>query len=231
VIVSVHQPHYLPWLGYFDKIDQSDLFVILDEVQYKKREYQNRNRIKSAGGELWLTVPVVTRGRYEQRMKEVEIDYGTDWRRKHLNAFELNYRRAGFFNEYFSGLSGFYAGAPRRLLAELNTAMTVYFMKEIGVKTEIVLESELGVGGTSTERIINICGKTGADVYLSGSGGKEYMNEQLFDEAGIKLVYQKYEHPSYRQLFGGFLPYMSIADLLFNEGPASLEIIRKGRAA
>lgn len=229
VIISVHQPHYLPWLGYFDKIDRSDVFVILDKVQYKKREFQNRNRVKTAGGVKWLTAPVVTRGRYLQTTGEVEIDNSEDWRASHLRTLELNYRRAPHFDPLYGALAELLNRNEWRLLAELNTAMLRFFMEELGIGTPIRFESELGAPGEKTERIVNICRALGADAYLSGAGGRDYLDEAAFADAGLRLTYQDYEHPEYPQLHGAFEPYMAAVDLMFNAGAASLDIIRSGR--
>ncbi len=229
MIVSVHQPHYLPWLGYFDKIDASDLFVLLDNVQYKKREYQNRNRIRTRQGVKWLTVPVATAGKYEQMTGEVEIEGGSGWREKHLETLRHAYSSAPHFKSAIEGLEELYMSSEWTRLAELNAAMLAWFMKEMGIETQVALESELGTGGLSTERIVNICLAVGADVYLSGSGGRDYMDEGLFEKAGLKLEYQKYEHPVYPQVHGGFEPYMGIVDLLFNAGDKAAQIVRSGR--
>jgi len=229
MIVSVHQPHYLPWLGYFDKIARSDVFVILDNVQYKKREYQNRNRIRTADGVKWLTVPVNTRGKYYQTTGEVEIDNSEDWRSIHLRTLELNYRRAPHFDDCFRELADLYNQKEWLLLADLNISMLRLFMKKLGIDVPIRFETELKVEGLKTERIINICRALGADTYLSGSGAREYLDETAFAESGLGLEYQSYEHPVYPQLQGGFEPYMALVDLLFNAGGGSLDIIRTGR--
>ncbi|HOY64779.1 MAG: WbqC-like protein family protein [bacterium ADurb.Bin236] len=229
MIVSVHQPHYLPWLGYFDKIAASDLFVLLDNVQYKKREYQNRNRIRTRQGVKWLTVPVATTGKYEQMTGEVEIESGASWREKHLETLRHAYSSAPHFKRVFEELEELYMGREWARLAEINSAMLAWFMKEMEIETRVALESELGTGGLSTERIVNICRAVGADVYLSGSGGRDYMDEALFEKAGLKLEYQKYEHPVYPQVHGGFEPFMGIVDLLFNAGKNAAQIVRSGR--
>jgi len=229
LIISVHQPHYLPWLGYFDKIAASDLFVLLDNVQYKKREYQNRNKIRTRQGVKWLTVPVATTGKYEQMTGEVEIESGASWREKHLETLRHAYSSAPHFKRVFEELEELYMGREWARLAEINSAMLAWFMKEMEIETRVALESELGTGGLSTERIVNICRAVGADVYLSGSGGRDYMDEALFEKAGLKLEYQKYEHPVYPQVHGGFEPFMGIVDLLFNAGKNAAQIVRSGR--
>ena len=137
MIVSVHQPHYLPWIGYFDKIDRSNVFVILDNVQYKKREFQNRNQIKMPAGPAWLTVPVITHGHYEQMTGEVRIDPTDNWRAKHLKSFFLNYRKAPFFDKYYQGLEELYLGGEWNLLMDLNVAMLRKFLEWLGIDIPI----------------------------------------------------------------------------------------------
>jgi hypothetical protein len=227
VILSVHQPQYLPWLGYFDKIAASDLFVFLDLPQYKKREFQNRNRIKGPNGEVWLSVPVLSKGKFEQPIKDVEIDPTQDWRRSHWTSIEMNYKKAPFWADYAPGIKAFY-DKPWTQLCALNMELTLHFFQLLGITTPWKLESELGTSTQSTERLIELCKKTGASAYLSGSGGKDYMDEARFQQEGLGLSYQHYTHPQYRQQFPKtpFLPYMCVLDLLFNEGPESLRILR-----
>jgi hypothetical protein len=227
MILSVHQPQYLPWLGYFDKIAASDLFVFLDRPQYKKREFQNRNRIKGPQGELWLTVPVLTKGRFDQPLGEVEIDGRQDWQKSHWLSLDQNYRKAPFWERYAPGLKPFYE-KPWARLCDLNMAMTRYFLAELGIRTPLKVESEVGTSTVSTERLIELCRKTGAQGYLSGAGGKDYMDEDRFKQEGLALSYQHYAHPAYRQQHDkqGFLAHLSVVDLLFNEGPESLRILR-----
>jgi hypothetical protein len=225
VILSVHQPQYLPWLGYFDKVADSDLFVFLDEPQYKKREFQNRNRIKGPQGEVWLAVPVLSKGKFDQPIKDVEIDNTQAWQKSHWGSLQQNLRKAPHWERYAPGLEAFYTRRWDKL-CDLNLEMTLWFFAQLGITTPWKLESALGTSTQSTERLIELCKKTGCDAYLSGSGGKDYMDEARFQQEGLGLKYQHYTHPTYAQRYGDFLPYMSVVDLLMNEGPRSLAILR-----
>jgi len=226
MIVAVHQPQYLPWLGYFDKIDQADIFVILDNVQYKKNEYQNRNRIKTAQGWQWITVPV--KYRFPEKIIEVAINNEVDWRRKHHTALLSNYNRSAYFKDYRSFFEDLYQ-RDWILLANLNTYIIEYIIKQIKIATKIVKASDLELSSDPTQRLIDICKGLGADTYLAGAGGREYMDVDSFEKSGIKVVFQEFQHPVYEQLYGKFESYMSVVDLLFNHGPKSMEIISKYR--
>lgn len=230
MMISVHQPQYLPWLGYFDKIARSDCFIFLDKVQYKTREYQNRNRIRTRDGEAWLTVPVEGKGKYKQSVGEARIDNEFPWQRRHLNSLKAWYGRAPFFKDHISFIEDLYSRRWEKL-SELNVYVIRYFLEKLNIKTPVRFESELHVNTESTDRIIDICKEVKAEAYLSGSGGKAYLDEGKFPENGIKLVYQEYRHPVYRQQFmkdgSDFLPYMSVVDLLLNEGPRSREILSR----
>jgi hypothetical protein len=225
LIVSVHQPQYLPWLGYFDKVAASDLFVFLDMPQFKKREFQNRNRIKGPQGELWLTVPVISKGKFEQPIKDVLIDNTQGWQKSHWGSISQNLKKAPYWEKYSPGLERFYTSKFENL-CDLNLQMCLWFFQELGIKTPWKIESEIGTGTVSTERLIELCKKTGGTGYLSGSGGKDYMDEARFTQEGLSLAYQHYTHPVYPQRHGDFLPYMSIVDLLMNVGPDSLKVLR-----
>ena len=225
MILSVHQPQYLPWLGYFDKIAGSDLFVFLDLPQFKKREFQNRNRIKGPNGEVWLTVPVVSKGKFEQPIKDVLIDNSQPWQKSHWQSLTLNLKKAPFWERYSPGLAQFYH-TPQENLCDLNLKMSLWFFEQLGLQTPYKIESAIGTSTTSTERLIELCKKTGATSYYSGSGGKEYMDEERFKAENLGLSYQHYAHPQYPQRFGDFLPYMCIVDLLMNVGPDSLKVLR-----
>ena len=228
MIVSVHQPQYLPWLGYFDKIAKSDTFVFLDCVQYKEREFQNRNKICTKDGCMWLSVPVISKGKGRQAISEVLIDNGISWRRQHLNSLKAWYSSSPYFEKYFYFFEELYNRQWVKLV-ELNVHIIDYLLKELSIKTKIYFESALKVPGAKTDRIIQICKKLNADTYLSGSGGREYLEENKFKEEGITLLYQKFVHPKYTQHSKrdeDFLPYMSVLDLLFNEGPNSKELLK-----
>jgi hypothetical protein len=231
MVVTVHQPQFLPWLGYVDKIDQSDIFVILEDVQYKKQEYQNRNRIKTPKGPVWLTVPVMIKGLSDQNINETLIDNQSDWRRRHLSLLKENYRKAPFFSEYYPEIEAFYMQKRWELLSELNIEMLMYIFNKLGVTTTVRNSTEISVEGVKTLRNVNITLAMGGDTYLSGQGAKEYLEEDLFDNAGVKLRFQEYSHPVYPQLSGEFAPYMGVFDLMFNCGEESLAVIRSGRKA
>ena len=226
--VSVHQPQYIPWLGYFDKIAKSGAFVLLDNVQYKEREFQNRNKIRTADGWIWLTVPVISKGLGRQVISEVRIDNTFSWPEDHLKSIRAAYGKTRYFDVHFPFFEKVYA-KRWEYLAQLNIVIIEYVIKELAITTPIYYESKLGIFGTKTDRIVEICAKLGAHTYLSGSGGREYLEEEKFKDAGVKLAYQEYAHPIYRQQFmkdeKDFLPYMSILDLLFNEGPGSRGIL------
>lgn len=229
MVLSVHQPQYIPWLGFFDKIASSDCFVILDSVQYKEREYVNRNRIKTKDGWFWLTVPVISSGMGRQMISDTRIDNSNGWRKRHCNSLRSWYSGAAFFDSYFSFFEDTYTRQWDKL-QDLNIHITRYLLQELEIETPVYFESELGISTAKTDRIIDICRTLKADVYLSGAGGRDYLEEEKFAEVNIKLEYQDFAHPVYQQQYmkngNGFSPYMSSIDLLFNEGGKSKKILR-----
>lgn len=230
--IAICQPTYLPWMGYFDLIDQVEAFVLLDDVQFEKQSWQQRNRIKTPLGLQWLTVPVMFRGRLGQLIKDVEVRDIHFWR-DHCRAIELNYRRAPFFDSYFEKLVLGLSCPNTTLLADLNIRLMEWFMRTFGIKTPMILSSSLSQPGRRTERLVNICKSLGAERYVSPLGSAAYLLEEhdMMTDQGINLVFQNYEHPQYRQQFPPFIPHASALDLLFNEGEQALEIIRSGRRA
>ena len=229
MILSVHQPQYIPWLGYFDKIDKSDAFVFLDNVQYKPREYQNRNKIRTKDGWMWLTVPVISKGLGRQKICEVKIDNDSDWQKKHDRSLKVCYGRTRFFKDHFLFFEDVYTRRWEKL-ADLNIYIIKYLLKELKIEAHLYYESEVGTSLQGTARIIEICKRLKADTYLSGFGGRELLEEEKFAPEGIKLEYQNFIHPVYHQRYieseHPFFQYMSAIDLLFNEGEKSVNILR-----
>jgi hypothetical protein len=229
MILSVHQPQYIPWLGYFDKINHSDIFVYLDQVQYKEREYQNRNRIRTKEGWIWLTVPVLSKGLGRQKINEVRIDNSLPWTRKHLASLQASYGKTAFFKQHSPFFEELYSRNWDRL-TDLNVEIINYLLREFKIETKVYYESAIGDTQCSTARIIELCQKLQADTYLSGQGGKDYLEEEQFSTAGIKLVYQEFHHPRYRQGYAAteadFIPNLAALDLLFNEGESSGKILK-----
>ncbi len=229
MIVAIHQPNYLPWLGYFYKIAHCDTFVFLDNVQYSKGGFANRNRIKTPQGESWLTVDVLTKNRQGQLIKDVEINNNAAWGSNHRKSLVQNYSCAPYFGKYSPYFSAVFR-AKWEKLADMSIALAAITCRILGInKVKFVLASELGTTGESTQLLLNICQAVGADTYLSGPSGREYMDESLFTANGIGLTYTDFKHPVYAQLYGDFIPDMSIVDLLFNEGEKSLEILNGSR--
>ncbi len=227
MIVSVHQPQYLPWLGYFDKIDRADVFVLLDNVQFKKNEWQNRNRIKTPQGPQWLTVPV--RYKFPQLICEVGINNRERWQHKQQQSLLANYRKTPhwsslepLFNDVFS--------RSWNTIADLNIYVVRKLTAILGITTPLYIASELPVWSEDPdERLIAITRHFGGDIYLAGSGGHDYMELAKYDRAGVEIIFQEYRHPVYSQLWGEFSPFMSIVDLIYNQGGDAMEIIRRGR--
>jgi hypothetical protein len=222
------QPTYLPWTGYFALMDEVDRFVFLDDVQFDHRSWQHRNRIRAGDSFQWLTVPVLVKGRRDQRIDEVEIDGTRPWQRKHLQAIVHGYARAPWLSEHRPWLEQIYENPPARL-RDLNRRIIEVFAHRLGIRTPTCYSSELDVGGSRVEHLIGICRALDASEYLSPLGSSEYIeDDNRFPGAGIELRYQHYEHPVYRQGFEGFISHLSALDLLLNEGPASRDVLRRG---
>lgn len=226
MIVAIHQPQYLPWLGYFGKIDKADIFVLLDDVQYKKNEWQNRNKIRTAKGWQWITVPV--RYRFKDKINQVKIDSNRDWRGDHYKTLTTYYNKAPYFKNYEPFFKTAYT-ADWEYLIDINIHFIENLVKWLGITTKLVKASELKLKGQKTGRLVEICKSLEADTYLSGKGGREYLDLNQFEKEGIKVLFQDFNCPVYKQVYNDFEPFMSVVDLLFNCGDKSLEVLRGGR--
>ena len=228
MIVAVHQPQYLPWIGYFDKMRRADVFCYLNDVQYKKNEWQNRNRIKTALDWQWLTVPV--RYRFPEKINEVRINNTTPWSKKHLQALKTNYNRAPYFKAYISIFEDIFS-REWEFVSELNIYLIERLKDALQMQEKTtVISSELTLREEPTDRLIDICKALGANTYLAGQGAVGYMDVARFEENGLKVITQDVKHPVYPQLFKDFKSHLSIVDLLFNCGPESANVIREANA-
>ena len=224
--VAIHQPQYLPWLGYLDKLDRTDVFVLLDTVQFKKNEWQNRNRIRTAQGWQYLTVPVLHE--FPQRLDQVRINNQTDWRRKHQTALETHYRRAPYYDRYAPAFRALFSRDWERL-APLNVEVIRVLAEAFEIRTRLVEASRFSARDDQTGRLVDLCKSLRADRYLAGDGGRAYMNLGEFEEAGISVEFQEFAHPEYAQVYAPFIAGMSAIDLLFNCGRDGIELLRKSR--
>ena len=218
MIVSIHQPAYLPWLGYFDKIIQSDIFVYLDTVQFQKNSFQNRNKIRTASSWMWLTVPVITKNvLFTTPLNKITIDNKNNWVKKHLKSIDMNYRKAKFFDQFYSLFERYYTN-QWNYLSDLCFEMLIDIVNILKISTKIVKSSELApMASSKNELILDICTQLNATTYLSGELGSNYIQEDSFHKKNVKVIFQHYNHPVYRQVYSGFEPYMGIVDLLMNE--------------
>jgi WbqC-like protein len=222
--VAIHQPHYLPWLGYLAKWAAADVFVALDTVQYEKNGWQNRNRIKTAAGPRWLTVPV--HAQLGTPIGEVTVDVSQPWAARHLRAIEDAYARAPHLAGHRAGLQRLYA-TPWERLAPLAVASAEWLARAAGIATPLRLASDLAVTATDpSQRLVALCRAVGADTYLAGRESARYMDAAPFEAAGIRVLYQEYTHPEYPQLHGEFAPFLSGLDLLLTHGDEALGILR-----
>lgn len=217
MVVAVHQPNFLPWLGYFYKMAHSDVFVLLDNVAFSKNSYTNRSRIKTPRGEQWLTVPV--KHSSGQLISETAINDETDWRKKHLKTLEANYAKAPFFREVFDGLSAIFAASSGEGLSAFNMRLIRFVAEYLGITTRLVVGSSLDVTGQATDLLVAILKTLGGTTYLSGTGGSKYQSEEDYTRAGFCLRYSDFTYPIYPQLWGTFCEGLSVVDVLFNCGP------------
>jgi hypothetical protein len=217
--IAIIQSSYVPWKGFFDLIGRCDEYVIYDSVQYAKAHWHNRNRIKTANGVQWLTIPVITKGRFEQPVNEVQIE--KSWADKHWRTLELSYKRTAFFDLYAPTVKSWYerAGSQARL-TDVNEIFLRGIAELLGLKTRIVRDTAYPAEGAKTERLLGIARAAGADRYLSGPSAREYLDESMFTAAGITPEWMSYQgYPEYPQLHGGFEHAVTALDLLFNTGP------------
>jgi len=214
-VVAIHQPNYIPHPALFDKIRNCDIFVFLDSVQYTKNSFINRNRIKTPKGWTWLTIPV--HASIKSKICEVTIDNSKQWQKHHWKSLMFNYGSSSHFAKS-NFIKGMYEGEWSNL-SKFNIALIVLLCHALKIDTpEFVKSSELEVCGKKTRLLLDICKKVGADVYLSGKSGKNYLNVNLFEREGIRVQFQKYKCPFYKQQFGKFIPNLSVIDMLFNVG-------------
>lgn len=227
MILTAHQPAYLPWLGFFHKIMISDVFVILDNVQFQKNYFINRNKIKTTQGDAWLTVPVLTSGHLEKTICDMQINTKTKWRKKHWKSIEIHYKKAPYFMDYKDYFESLYNKNWINLFELLNESM-IFFINELKIDTEIYLQSQLGFKKKKQELILEMCDYFNSDLFVFGRDGKRYVDPDYFKENNRKIYFQEYNHPIYPQQFGDFISHLSIIDLLFNVGPKkALDYIMK----
>ena len=225
-IVSIDQPGYLPWLGFFKKIMYSDIFVFLDDVKFVKRQFMNRNQIRTKNYTVFLTVPIIKNSGYN--INEVKISYDEKWNINHKKNIFYNYNKSQFFEEYWGFFEEIYSKKIKNLL-ELNLEIINFFIKELELKTKIIFSSELGTTEKKSNLNLEICKSLNAGSYLSGNHGKHYLIEKDFQKNGIKVEYQNFQYPEYTQVYKPFIPNMAFIDLLFNEGKNSKKILQDSK--
>ncbi len=224
-IVGIHQPNFLPWIGYFYKIMKSDVFVFLDDVQYIKRSFINRNKIKTKDGEKYVRLPLHQKGKYKQSIINCVLFDKEEAVGSLTKTIQMNYGKSKYFNDYSSSFEDALNNGADSLV-DINISLIKWALRILEETVDFKRSSELeGVTGASTERLISVCKSVGGDGYLSGFGGNNYQDKEMFDDANIELVITDFEHPTYEQLWGDFIPNMSIIDLIFNCGKDSKSII------
>ena len=227
MIVSINQPAYLPWLGYFHRIAVSDLHISLNDVEISHGSFANRNKVMTANGPTWLTVPVLTKRGQSLTINEVAIATDKKWRRKHWRTIEQSYAGAPHFQQH----AGFWEEIFVReweLLEDLTEHTTAQQLQVLGIDTPISRSSEIGVEGIKSDLILNLCSEVEADIYLSGPLGRDYLDEGMFEERGIRVLYQEYAHPTYPQASDEFVSHLAAIDALFNCGPRTREVLMSG---
>lgn len=217
--VAIVQSCYIPWKGYFDLIRRVDEFILFDDVQFTKRDWRSRNRIKTRQGGMWLTVPVSTKGKYHQAIKDTEISDPT-WHRNHWRTIASQYASAPFFSHYKSQLEDLYRGSTDKHLSQVNRRLIEGLCRMLGITTTISWSMDYVVVAGKTERLVSLCRQAGATEYLSGPAARDYIVPSLFDDAGVALSYMDYSnYPEYPQLYPPFDHAVSVIDLLLSVGP------------
>lgn len=226
--IAILQSCYIPWKGYFDLINSVDEFILYDEVQYTRRDWRNRNLIKTSSGKHWITIPVEVKGKYHQRIDEVVI-FDSSWANKHWKAISLNYLKAPFFRRYQNFFEKLYLQAQQeRFLSKINYIFIKAINEILGISTKLTWSTDYQLQSVGkTEKLIELCQKAGAGCYLSGPSAQDYVDQDLFCGAGVELCYMDYSaYPGYQQLFGVFEHHVTILDLIFNVGDRAREYMQ-----
>jgi len=213
MIVTIHQPDFLPWLGFFDRWKKSNLYIVLDDVQFLRQGWHHRDRIMTTKGPSWLTVPVYKKNKYTQLIRDVKIDNKTSWRKSHLRTIEVNYKKAPGFDNYFSKIEDIYAKNHPSLI-DLNMDLLKLIADEFKIEIPLRMASEYKIKSDSTQRLVDLVKAAGGTKYLTGVGSRDYLDESLFHKEGIEVIWQEYEHPVYKQLHGEFVSGLSAVDYL-----------------
>ncbi len=221
--ITIHQPEHMPWLGLFHKIEQADICVILDNVQFRKNYFQNRNKIRTANGWTWITVPVTFK--IDTQIKDVSVAPNQRWKKKWIDSVYFAYKKAPHFDAYFDPLKAVLEN-DEQSLSRINTSLIRLLCSFLGIHTSFVPASDLDASGKGSDLLLEICKALNASEYLSGISGREYLNVSDFTTSGIHVSFQEFHHPIYTQLHAPFEPCMSAIDLIFNHGKDSLNITK-----
>jgi hypothetical protein len=215
LILTAHQPSYLPWLGYFNKISKSDIYIFLDSVQLEKNSYSYRNKIKTPQGTLWLTIPLKLKGHTSKVIKDILIDNTQQWKKKHLKSIYHNYKKSTYFNELYPKLENLYE-VEYDLFSDLTYNHLIFWLNELNIKTIVAKSSDLTTNSKNSDLILDLCKHFNADRYISGLLGKDYLIEDDFISNNIKIKYQDFRYPVYQQLYGEFVSHLGIIDFWMN---------------
>jgi hypothetical protein len=224
MILTAHQPVFLPWLGLFHKINIADEFCLFDIAQYQKKDYNNRNKIKTQAGEQWLSVPVESKNHFDKKICDIKI-INNGWNRKQCKSIYMAYQKSPYLDLYYGPLEEILLKKQHAFLTDLNLELLKYFLSCLGIDRTITKASDYDLVGAKSDLVLDMCKKLGAKKYIFGSQGKNYADVESFQENNIEVGFQEYNHPEYNQLHGDFVPFLSVIDLLFNEGPKSKNII------
>ena len=224
--VGILQPGYLPWLGFFEQLNHCDIFVLYDDVQFEKGSWRNRNRIKTANGIQWLTVPVLLKNKDFPLICDVRINSSINWQKKHIKSITQNYGKAPYFEAYAHDLFKI-LDRNWNFLLDLDLELINWLSQQLNISTPMRLASDLAVHGSSVQRLIDIIRAVDGNRFYEGSAGRNYIDTHVFEQVGISVTFQEYSHPSYPQLSGDFVSHLSVIDLLFNCGPESLNILTR----
>ena len=224
--VAIVQSNYIPWKGYFDLVNLVDEFILFDDMQYTRRDWRNRNKIKTENGARWITIPVEVKGKYLQKIKDTVVSDAA-WNHKHWDSIVHSYSRARYFGKYKEIFEELYLGCSEKYLSRINHRFITEICKFLGISTKISWSMDYRLAEGKTERLVDLCKQAGADEYISGPSAKGYIDEEMLEKEGIKLSYMDYSgYPEYEQLFPPFDHAVSIIDLIFNEGPATQKYMK-----